>query len=105
MPVNPTANKIASPLTTKSLRGSKLPRPALKNLPTFEQVAIEESYVRFSLNDGRIVLMPLSWSEPLFNATPEQRGTFTVSPWNVFWDGLDEIIGIENLLYGQKLWL
>lgn len=56
-------------------------------------------------SDGRIVLMPLDWSAPLAKATPEQRQEFKVSPWNVFWDDLDEIIGVENLLYGRKLWL
>lgn len=49
--------------------------------------------------------MPLDWSAPLAKATPEQRQEFKVSPWNVFWDDLDEIIGVENLLYGRKLWL
>jgi len=49
--------------------------------------------------------MPLDWSTPLANATPEQRQAFKVSPWNVFWDDLDEIIGVEHLLYGQRLWL
>lgn len=48
---------------------------------------------------------PLAWSVKLLNATPEQRKNVTFTPYNAFWDDIDEIIGVENVLYGDKLYL
>ncbi|WP_232325924.1 DUF2442 domain-containing protein [Spirosoma montaniterrae] len=60
---------------------------------------IDDSRVHFDLEDGRSVAWPLSWSVILTNATPEQRQRFSFSAYHVFWDELDEIIGIKNVLY------
>ncbi len=48
---------------------------------------------------------PLAWSVKLLNAAPEQRQNVTFTPYNAFWDDIDEIIGVENVLYGEKLYL
>jgi hypothetical protein len=61
--------------------------------------------ISFSLDDGREISIPLVWSERLLRATPEQRQRFIMSDLNVFWDDVDEIIGVQNILYGDKLFL
>ena len=58
-----------------------------------------------ALSDGRIVMMPISWSEKLQNASIAQRKKITKHDYFIFWEEIDEIIGIKNILYGQKLWL
>jgi hypothetical protein len=82
-----------------------LQRPDLKDLPEFSAVRVDVDRIEFSLTDGRIITIPLAWSERLQEATPNQRKAFTVSALNVFWDEIDEIIGVENVLYGNKLYL
>ncbi|QDK82872.1 DUF2442 domain-containing protein [Spirosoma sp. KCTC 42546] len=74
-------------------------------LPTFKGVFFQADQVGFELSDGRTILIPLSWSKPLAAATPKQRTSFEITELNVFWDELDEIIGVENLLYGRHLFL
>ncbi|NBB18505.1 DUF2442 domain-containing protein [Runella sp. CRIBMP] len=80
-------------------------RPKFKDLPTFTKVEVTDSQVGFWLNDGREVWIPLEWSDLLKNASPIERQNFKVSGYNLFWETIDEIIGIENVLYGKKLWL
>jgi hypothetical protein len=41
----------------------------------------------------------------LQNATLAERKKFSFQDYFIFWDDLDEIIGIKNILFGQKLWL
>lgn len=73
--------------------------------PTLAGVSIGADTVQFDLSDGRSMKFPLAWSEKLLNATPEQRQKVTFTPYNAFWDDIDEIIGVENVLYGDKLYL
>lgn len=77
----------------------------LSKLPTFTGVWINSDEIVFSLSDGRKVAIPLAWSNPLSAASVNQRSNFTVSAYNVFWDDIDEIIGVENVLFGKELYL
>lgn len=58
-----------------------------------------------TLRDKREIRFPLSWSKLLTKADAQQRLAIRVTPWFLFWDELDEVIGIENILYGEKLYL
>jgi hypothetical protein len=80
-------------------------RPKFKDLPTFTKVEITDTQVGFWLNDGREVWIPLDWSSLLQSASSEQRQQFSISAYNIFWEDIDEIIGVENILYAKKLWL
>ncbi|MVM41973.1 DUF2442 domain-containing protein [Spirosoma sp. HMF3257] len=77
----------------------------LSELPTFANVQIDSDAVIFSLSDGRTITIPLVWSKLLSVASTEQRTNFTISAYNVFWDDIDEIIGVENVLFGKNLYL
>lgn len=37
-------------------------------------------------------------------ATPAQRNNVIVSDLFAFWDDIDEIIGVENVLFGNRLY-
>ena len=87
-----------SPITTRK----SVSRPSLAELPTFAGVSFQFDKIWFVLSDGRTIIIPLTWSPLLQAATPAQRSHFTVSAYNVFWDDIDEIIGVENVLYGRQ---
>jgi hypothetical protein len=95
-----TATQTILHSTTKSRK-----RPKFKDLPTFTKAKVTDNQVGFWLNDGREIWIPLEWSLLLQGASSEQRQHFTVSAYNIFWEDIDEIIGVENILYGKKLWL
>jgi hypothetical protein len=46
------------------------------------------------------ISVPLAWFPRLLSATPEARLKFTISPYGLHWDELDEDISIAGLLTG-----
>ena len=72
---------------------------SISELPIITNVRVDEARVYFDLEDGRSIAWPLSWSVLLTKATPEQRQHFSHSAYHVFWDDIDEIIGVKNVLY------
>ena len=98
-----SVRETAIPSTTKP--AVKRKRPLLNELPTFEKTEVKPEYIWFTLNDGRTIAIPIAWSKRLTSATPAQRQNFTLSDYFVFWDDVDEIISMESILFGNKLWL
>ena len=92
-------------ITAKRVNKSVRQRPKFADLPTFTDVQVKADTIWFGLSDGRTVTVPLAWSKLLSTASAEQRTNFTVSAYNVFWDDIDEIIGVENVLFGKQLYL
>lgn len=74
-------------------------------LPKISNVAFIKDEIAFVLTDGRIVYIPVSWSKKLLKATIKQRQNFTTNGSHVFWDEVDEIIGVKNILFGKQLFL
>ncbi len=73
------------------------------NLPSIKNIAFIKDEIAFVLSDGRVVYIPLKWSKKLLHATPAQRTNFKTNGIHVFWDDIDEIIGIKNVLFGKHL--
>ncbi|GAB4025852.1 hypothetical protein GCM10028809_08140 [Spirosoma gilvum] len=92
-------------ITDKRANKRTRQRPKFSELPTFTAVDMSSDFIWFSLSDGRKVAIPIEWSKPLKAASENQRNKFTVSAYNVFWDDIDEIIGVENVLFGKELYL
>lgn len=92
-----TAQAIRRQSTTKpNVVSESVP---MAELPVLTNVWVDDTRVHFELEDGRSIAWPIAWSALLTNATPEQRLRFTHSAYHVFWDELDEIIGVKNVLY------
>ena len=70
------------------------------NMPTFENIEFtKEKTIRFYLSDKRIIEIPLSLR--LKKATKKQKENMDYQNGHfVFWDDIDEIIGVKNLLDG-----
>ena len=75
------------------------------SLPSIKNVAFVKDEMAFELSDGRVIYVPTKWSKKLLKATSEQRKNFKTNGTHVFWDEIDEIIGVKNILFGKQLFL
>ncbi|MDQ6755642.1 MAG: DUF2442 domain-containing protein [Bacteroidota bacterium] len=75
------------------------------DLPKIKNVFFIKDEIAFELDDERIIYIPLAWSKKLLNAKPSQRKNFKNSGLHVFWDDVDEIIGVKNILFGKELFI
>lgn len=96
--LNPTIKRSARP---------KSSHPALQidphSLPDLSSVVVTDTTVVCDFEDGHTVSFPIAWSHKLAYATPEQRQAFEFNAHFIFWDGIDEIIGVRNILFGKQL--
>lgn len=99
-----TAMRTVSALTTKQSISRKK-RPSWEELPLIKSAKVEGATVTVELKDKRLIQFPVAWSKPLSKATALQRKQLRVTAYHIFWDEIDEVIGIENILYGNKLFL
>ena len=72
-------------------------------LPDLSSVMVTDTMVVCSFEDGRSVSFPTRWSQKLTQATPEQRQAFEFNAHFIFWDEIDEIVGVRNVLFGKQL--
>ena len=72
-------------------------------MSTFEpkSVRFDEDSFWVELDDGRVIGVPLAWFPRLFNAAPEARLDYELSPHGIHWDALDEDISVEGILAGR----
>jgi hypothetical protein len=96
-----TATTITSRSTTTRKQSKRL---TFNELPVLLNVSVDNQWIVFGFKDGRMVNVPLNWSEKLSKATKEQRNNVIVSELFAFWDDVDEIIGVENVLFGNRLY-
>ncbi|MCY7359116.1 MAG: DUF2442 domain-containing protein [Rudanella sp.] len=99
-----TAPATTSRSTTAKKQTKLANRPTFSELPVLANVAIDSQWIVFGFKDGRKVNVPLNWSKKLNDATEEQRNNVIVSELFAFWDDVDEIIGVENVLFGDRLY-
>lgn len=71
-------------------------------LPEPVSVCFTEDSMSVSLDDGRMITVPVAWYPRLLNATPEQRLAYELSPGGVHWDEIDEDISVEGMLIGRS---
>ena len=72
-------------------------------LPEPVSVSFTDDMMSTTLEDGRIITVPIAWYPRLLNATPEQRAKYELSPAGVHWDEIDEDISVEGMLIGRNL--
>ncbi|NML72887.1 DUF2442 domain-containing protein [Rhizobium sp. S-51] len=64
-------------------------------------IRFDEDTMWVSLDDGRVLGVPLAWFPRLLLATPEQRLAYELSAGGIHWDALDEDISIAGLIAGR----
>lgn len=77
---------------------------AIKNEPKATGGAIDSDKLTVDLADGRSLTVPLHWYPRLSHATPHERQNWTLlgGGYSIHWPDLDEDIGVEGLLAGNK---
>jgi hypothetical protein len=70
-------------------------------LPEPVGVEFSDETMSVALEDGRIIAVPIAWYPRLWQATPEQRCNFELSPAGIHWDEIDEDISVEGMLIGR----
>jgi hypothetical protein len=55
-----------------------------------------------TLKDGRKITTPLWWCPRLFEATPQQRASYELSPFGIHWPAIDEDLSVAAMLRGAK---
>lgn len=74
-----------------------------QNLPLIIKVEIDSvnELISFYLDDKRIISVPIVKFHSLKNANKNQLLNFNIQGHFVFWDEVDEIVGVKNLLDGS----
>jgi hypothetical protein len=67
-------------------------------------VSLDDEQLTLSLEDGRVVSVPLSWYPRLCYGNHQERQHFQISGagFGIHWPDLDEDIGVEGILLGKK---
>lgn len=73
--------------------------------PRVSKVEFVDDKLSVSIEDGRVVFVPLSWYPRLFHATEEERNDWRVFEDSdgrdiIFWEQLDELIPVVAMLTG-----
>ncbi len=88
-------------IQSKSSTKKSIVSDKFNDMPTIKKVDFVKSLIEFHLADKRIISIPLKWIDKLKKATKEQREKYAIRGHFVFWDEIDEIIGVKNLLNGS----
>lgn len=70
-------------------------------MPYCTNIVFGEGIISFILSDHRTITIPLSWIPKLEDAPKSTRENFIIRGHFVFWDEIDEIIGVKNLINGS----
>ena len=65
------------------------------------EVTFDDRTMWVTLEDGRILGVPLAWFPRLKDATAEQRADVQISHFGLHWEALDEDVSIPALLAGR----
>ena len=66
-----------------------------------EMVRFEDGRMWVRLSDERVIGVPVVWFPRLLRATGAEREGFTLSPFGIHWEALDDGVSIEGLLAGR----
>lgn len=70
-------------------------------MPTIKNVVFDKEAISFILSDYRTITIPIVWVPKLEKASKTIRENFIIREHFVFWEEIDEIIGVKNLLTGS----
>lgn len=68
------------------------------------EITFTEQALQVSLDDGRVISVPLAWYPRLLHATPSERAQFELigDGEGIHWSAIDEDISIEGLVAGRR---
>ena len=78
------------------------PRAYVPSTALAKAVEFDESMMRVTFTDGRVLCVPLAWFPSLLAASPEQRARCEIGGGGIglHWPDLDEDLSIAGLMAG-----
>ena len=72
----------------------------LTRVPVITLVHCDDEHIYVDLADGRVLGIPLAWSERLSKATAKQRANYEIEQFGdaIHWPDVDEDIGLATFL-------
>lgn len=70
-------------------------------MPTFLNITFDDQNISFQLSDKRVITIPVHWIPKLEKTSKSTRENYVLRGHFVFWEEVDEIIGVKNLLNGS----
>ncbi|MBA4407812.1 MAG: DUF2442 domain-containing protein [Odoribacter sp.] len=92
-------NTVKTPIR-KNIKISRLGTRFIE-MPTIKNVSFDKEAISFILSDYRTITIPIVWVPKLEKASKTTREKFVIRGHFVFWEDIDEIIGVKNLLNGS----
>jgi len=92
-------NTVKTPIRKNIKRNSLGTR--FSEIPTIKNVVFEGESISFMLSDNRTITIPIVWIPKLEKASMIVRKNYTLRGHFVFWEDIDEIIGVKNLINGS----
>jgi len=70
----------------------------LTRVPVIKRVNCDDEHIYVDLADGRVLGVPLAWSERLSKATAKQRANYEIEQFGgaIHWPDVDEDIGLAT---------
>ena len=65
------------------------------------EVRFDEDSMWVTLDDGRVLGVPLAWFPRLMEASPAEREAVEIGAFGLHWEALDEDVSVEGLLAGR----
>jgi hypothetical protein len=63
-------------------------------------IAFEDSLLKITLQDGRVISAPMAWYPALRDATEAQRANFVISDSDIDWPDINLMVFVEDILDG-----
>jgi hypothetical protein len=70
-------------------------------MPVIKDITFNKETISFTLSDSRIITIPVAWSKKLEKSSKAVRENYIIRGHFVFWESIDEIIGVKNLIDGS----
>lgn len=67
-----------------------------------EKIWFDSDKIHLKTKNGEKKSMPLSWFPRLENASKEERKKYTLSPFGIHWEDLDEDLSFEGFFKFEK---
>ncbi len=66
-------------------------------------VKVSDETLTVSLDDGRIISIPISWYPRLMHSSPQKRNNYRLigNGAGIHWDDIDEDISVQGLIAGH----
>ena len=87
--------------TSKKDTKSNRQADTFAEMPVFEKIVFDSNSISFKLSDNRIITIPLAWIPKLESADNAIREDYILRGHFAFWERIDEISGVSNLLNGS----